>query len=67
MDVKYRVNGDSLPTYYTSSGWGEMHLSQMQKEQKEMTVKREKRTSLKAGSDPWLNSIWPVGQAPRSA
>ena len=66
VDVKWGVNGNSLPTQNTSSGLGEMHWSQMQKEHKEMTVRREKRTSLWAASDPWLNSIWPVGQAPRS-
>lgn len=66
MDVKWRANGNALPTQNTSSGLGKMHLPHIRKDHKEMTVKKEKRTSVKAASDLWLNSIWLVGQASRS-
>lgn len=60
--VRQRVNGNSLPTQNTSSGLGKMLIAV-----KEVTVKRgKKRTVLKAGSDPWLISTWPGGEAPRS-
>ena len=64
--VRQRVNGNSLPTQNTSSGLGKMLIAVKEVTVKRKKKKKKKRMVLKAGSDPWLISIWPGGEAPRS-